>query len=92
MRLTPDQGELLSALLWQGAPQLQLGPQLGPMTSQSDPKAPPATEPSSPPILMPPELGPPLFGPRPELVIALTTSSMRWRRAPLTRSSAGSQG
>jgi len=71
-KLTPDQGELLSALLWQGTP--PLGPQLAPVTSQSDPRAPqqpPATDPSSPPILMPPGLGPPLLGPRPELVIAL---------------------
>ena len=56
-RLTPDQRELLSALLWQGAPPLQLGPLL--------------TDPTSPPIILPPGLGPSLFGPRPELVIAL---------------------
>jgi hypothetical protein len=76
MRLTPDQSELISALLWQGAPQVdlgsRLGPELGPMTSQRDPRAqqPPATASGGPPIVMSPGLGP-VLGPRPELVIAL---------------------
>jgi len=80
MRITPDQSELISALLWQGAPPVELGsrlgpefgPELRPMTSQRDPGAqqPPATAPGGPPIVMSPGLGP-LLGRRPELVIAL---------------------
>jgi hypothetical protein len=40
MTLTPDQRELLSALLWQGAPPLLFAPLLSPVTSPNDPQAP----------------------------------------------------
>jgi hypothetical protein len=62
LKVTPDQREQVSALVWQGAEPLELSAR-----KTTDVPAPTREA----PIVMPPMLSPPLMGPRPELVIAL---------------------
>jgi hypothetical protein len=69
LKLTPDQREQVSALVWQGAQSTELGaPADGPHAGE---KASAPANTSDAPIVMPPELTPPLLGLRPELVLAL---------------------
>ena len=67
IKLSPDQGELVSALVWQGSQPFQLGPQGADAPRVADTP----TSTMEAPIVMPPTLAPPLLGPRPEVVIAL---------------------
>jgi hypothetical protein len=68
IRVTPDQRELLTALIWQGQ-----APQLGPLAGQPDAGSPhPSPEVAlGPPVILPPGLALSPMGPRPEIVIAL---------------------
>jgi hypothetical protein len=68
LKLTPDQREQVSALIWQGAQPSELGAHVD-VRRIGEAVAP--TSPGDAPIIMPPILTPPLMGARPELVLAL---------------------